>query len=71
MPSPGFEPRPNGAAISFTNHYTGWAASATAHRGPKNTVPISSVFVTLGTKVHVHMFWSGGQSNMKPPMFSS
>ncbi|GFV95231.1 hypothetical protein TNCV_1293491 [Trichonephila clavipes] len=27
MPSSGFEPRPYGMAVSFTNHYTGWAAS--------------------------------------------
>ncbi|GFX01261.1 hypothetical protein TNCV_4582271 [Trichonephila clavipes] len=26
MPSPGFEPRPYGIAVSVTNHYTGWAA---------------------------------------------
>ncbi|GFX19295.1 hypothetical protein TNCV_3014341 [Trichonephila clavipes] len=26
MPSPGFEPKPNGTAASVTNHYTGWAA---------------------------------------------
>ncbi|GFX29219.1 hypothetical protein TNCV_3217531 [Trichonephila clavipes] len=26
MPSPGFEPRPYGTAVSVTNHYTGWAA---------------------------------------------
>ncbi|GFU88690.1 hypothetical protein TNCV_4443671 [Trichonephila clavipes] len=27
MPSPGFEPSPNGTAVSFANHYTGWAAA--------------------------------------------
>ncbi|GFY30621.1 transposable element Tcb1 transposase [Trichonephila clavipes] len=26
MPSPGFEPRPSGPAVSVTNHYIGWAA---------------------------------------------
>ncbi|GFT39224.1 hypothetical protein TNCV_2897431 [Trichonephila clavipes] len=25
IPSPGFEPRPYSKAVSFTNHYTGWA----------------------------------------------
>ncbi|GFX08998.1 hypothetical protein TNCV_4165771 [Trichonephila clavipes] len=25
MSAPGFEPRPNGTAVSVTNHYTGWA----------------------------------------------
>ncbi|GFU00745.1 hypothetical protein TNCV_4818991 [Trichonephila clavipes] len=25
MPSPGFEARPYGTAISVANHYTGWA----------------------------------------------
>ncbi|GFW19945.1 hypothetical protein TNCV_866511 [Trichonephila clavipes] len=24
MSSPGFEPRPNGTAVSVANHYTGW-----------------------------------------------
>ncbi|GFU54716.1 hypothetical protein TNCV_1037631 [Trichonephila clavipes] len=26
MSSPGFEPRPNGTAVSVANHYTGWAS---------------------------------------------
>ncbi|GFY25033.1 hypothetical protein TNCV_2692241 [Trichonephila clavipes] len=26
MPSPGFEPRRNGTAVSLTNHYIGWVA---------------------------------------------
>ncbi|GFX95948.1 hypothetical protein TNCV_2085281 [Trichonephila clavipes] len=26
VPSPGFEPRPHGTAVSITNHYTRWAA---------------------------------------------
>ncbi|GFW03339.1 hypothetical protein TNCV_4544211 [Trichonephila clavipes] len=26
MPSPGFEARPYGIAVSVTNHYTGWVA---------------------------------------------
>ncbi|GFS55560.1 hypothetical protein TNCV_1627751 [Trichonephila clavipes] len=30
--SPGFESRPYGTAISFTNHYTGWAAGKTYYR---------------------------------------
>ncbi|GFW32046.1 hypothetical protein TNCV_2600721 [Trichonephila clavipes] len=29
MPSPGFEPRPYGTAISATNHCTGWVAKST------------------------------------------
>ncbi|GFU26086.1 hypothetical protein TNCV_5105441 [Trichonephila clavipes] len=27
MSPPGFEPRPNGTAVSVANHYTGWATS--------------------------------------------
>ncbi|GFX91639.1 hypothetical protein TNCV_3682251 [Trichonephila clavipes] len=27
MSSPGFEPSPNGTAVSVANHYTGWATS--------------------------------------------
>ncbi|GFS86024.1 uncharacterized protein TNCV_1220101 [Trichonephila clavipes] len=41
-----------------------------AHRGRRTTVPIS-VCMTLGTEVHEQMFLSGGQSDAKPPMFSS
>ncbi|GFV05108.1 hypothetical protein TNCV_223221 [Trichonephila clavipes] len=34
------------------------------------TVPIT-VYVTLGPEVHEQMFRSGGQSDAKPPVFSS
>ncbi|GFX99088.1 hypothetical protein TNCV_2492701 [Trichonephila clavipes] len=43
---------------------------ATALRGQKPTVP-NSVFITLGTEVQEQMFRSGGQSYVKPPVFSS
>ncbi|GFX14788.1 hypothetical protein TNCV_1485311 [Trichonephila clavipes] len=37
--------------------------------GPKPTVP-KSVYATLGSDVHEHMFRSGGQSDAKPRVLS-
>ncbi|GFW60658.1 hypothetical protein TNCV_570041 [Trichonephila clavipes] len=39
MPSTGFEPRPYGIAVSFTNHYTGWVARDVLKHGPTGPGP--------------------------------
>ncbi|GFV88734.1 hypothetical protein TNCV_3354861 [Trichonephila clavipes] len=39
MSSPGFEPRPNGSAVSVANHYTGWVTKVRCYfllYSPKN-----------------------------------
>ncbi|GFU44464.1 hypothetical protein TNCV_1505921 [Trichonephila clavipes] len=44
--------------------------NSVAQQPIRPTVPIS-VFVTLDAEVHEQMFRSGGQSNVKPSVFSS
>ncbi|GFV18479.1 hypothetical protein TNCV_4469151 [Trichonephila clavipes] len=47
-----------------------YASGITVRGGPWRTAP-STVFVALGDKVQEQMFRSGGQSDVKAPVFSS
>ncbi|GFS70694.1 hypothetical protein TNCV_520821 [Trichonephila clavipes] len=46
MSSPGFEPSPNGAALSVTNRYTGWAFQIAVNFNLETRVTLKNLFAS-------------------------
>ncbi|GFW44676.1 hypothetical protein TNCV_4482211 [Trichonephila clavipes] len=61
MSTPGFEPCPNGTAVSVANHYTGWATMPLRHGGTLNSRRAASSFTSLVEGAE----WSEGPDHLQ------